>query len=122
MKYRGRGKIVNCSKMPICPSQHLALQKGNVRTLILGWTTLFTLWYTYELRWLGACNHVTRALTGTTNYLNIHSRYLHQECGVLARGEGVYGTCDDSRSRIHTHYQQHNQRCISAEQYEAIAL
>ena len=78
--------------------------------------------YTYELRSIGASNHVTRALTGTTNYLNIHSRYLHQECGVLARGEGVYGTCDDSRSRKHTHYQQCNRHCTTAEQYEAVAL
>ena len=78
--------------------------------------------YIYELRSKGACNHVTRAPTGTTNYLNIHSQHLQQDSGVLARGEGVYGTRDGSRSRIHTHYQQRNRHCITAEQYEAVGL
>ena len=59
---------------------------------------------------------------GTTNYPNIHSWYLQQDSGVLARGEGVYGTRDGSRSRIHTHYQQRNRYCITVEQYEAVGL
>ena len=67
-------------------------------------------------------NHVTRTLTGTTNCFNIHSRYWHRGCGVLTRGEGVYGMRDDSRSRMNTHYQQRNQYCITAEQYETVAL
>ena len=41
----------NGSKMPTCPYQHLALQKGNARTLILSWTNLSTLWKALVTSW-----------------------------------------------------------------------
>ena len=70
----------------------------------------------HEPQLLVACNHVTRAPTGATNYLNMHSRHLHS--AVCLHVVGVYGTCDDSRSRMHTHCQQRNPHCIIAEQHD----